>query len=148
MAKPQEVYRREIQARKTVLLAKNAKELAATVKADQRLAAALNLLRRRRLDERRLDEISKLCEAAKKGELGDDKKKKALIEGIKELIDLAKHADELAHADGTLLKPAKDVIGSASRLSGPAPNFIGLLPPFLIFIMVLRKLLKRKPVGK
>src|SRR5579872_6259065 len=119
--KPPQVFIHQAQIKKNAAAAKNAKAELAVAKVDVKLAHVQQLLKRTKIDLRKIAELRALCEAAKKGNLGDPKKK-VLIEGIKELIDLAKHHAELGQVEATLVQPAKAVVQMAGQLTGP--NFL------------------------
>src|SRR6185312_5297281 len=106
------------------------------------------LLKKTGIDRRRLAEIRALAEAVKKGNV-PDQKRQAFLKGVKQLIDLAKHADELAKASATLAQPAKAVLHEARQLTGPAPNLVSGVAVILLFAAVLEKYLaKPRPSRK
>jgi hypothetical protein len=145
--KPPQVFIRQTQATKNAAVAKDSKQQLAIAKVDLKIAAAQNLLKRAALDRRKIAELRGLIDAVKKGAIGDPKRK-VLIEGIKKVIDLAKHHAELGQADATMVQPAKAVIAQASHLTGTGPNFLSALGPLLIFLMVIDRFLNKKPPSR
>jgi len=102
------------------------------------------LLKKSKIDPKRLAEIKALAEAVKKGEVGDQKRK-TLLEGIRELIEIANHQAELAKASSELATSAKGLTLQARHASGATPNLNALVAPVLLFVMVLNKFLTTKP---
>lgn len=140
MNKPPQTYLKGVQAVKNAANAKDSKAKVAISKADIAAKFADDLLKRRRIDAGRLAGFKTLLEAAKAGKLGDEKRK-AVLEAIQDIIEVAKHFSELGQASATLGVPAKAAFAQAKALQGPAPNFATGLGPVLIFIVVLQKYL-------
>lgn len=151
MPKPPQTYIKTAQTGKVALAAKDSKAKLAVAKAEIDARHALDLLAKRQIDQRKLAEIKKLIDDFKKGKLGD-RSRQALLQGVKLLLDVAKHQGELAQASASLAGPAKAVAGVAApvtaalqqlaRPGAPAPANLGnLLAPVLLLAIVIEKFL-------
>jgi hypothetical protein len=144
MAKPPQTYMQGIRATKNAAVAKDSKVAVAVAQAASRANVVHGLLKKAAIDRRRLAEIKSLVEAVKKGEVGDPKRR-LLLKAVDQLITVAKHGTELAHASATLAAPSQAFLRQAQQLGGATPNFAAALAPMLLFVIVLDKFLATKP---
>jgi hypothetical protein len=141
MPKPPYTFVHLVRSTKSAAQAKDSKnDVALNDVALARGEVIHSLLRQARMDRKRLAEIRSLIEDAKKGKIGDEKRR-ALGEGIEQLSEIAEQIEKIREVEAWISVPAHDVIRTRTNVPPPGPNYATGLAEILALTLVFDRLL-------